>query len=563
MSRSTTAVAGCLLLTLACSGEIGTPGAPSSIGVTPPDTTIIPPASCSEKITDVDATPLRRLTNADYINTVTDLLGDVSGLNLEFAAEFTTETFPFRNKASEQQTPPVLTFQYLTAAEKIAADVVKNRLPRVLTCDPAAAAGEQECAKSFIASFAGKAYRRPINAEQASTLMAIWQVGRDTGSNFNSGVEAVITAVLQMPEFLYRFEMSPAVAGKKLVPLDGWDMATRLSYLLWNTTPDDVLLTAAKDGKLQTAADISAQITRMMSHPRAKEVVARFHQQWLQIDRIKAVEKDAVAFPKFNVGVATAMQQEVQAFIDSVMWEGDGKVASLFTAPYTYLNDVLGTFYGVTGQTTTFARADQTKLGMRPAAGILTMGGLIAEHSYRKESSPIHRGLYVRRALLCESLPPPPADANPKPPEKKPGQTTRQSLNDHMTDPTCANCHVMMDPIGFGFENFDAAGIYRTMEGGQAIDASGNIKDSDVAGNFTGVVELGAKLAASDQVLGCVSTQWFRFAFGRDAAGNVDGDQCAVKTLQTAMKSGGALALVKAIPQTAPFLYRKVPEGGL
>jgi hypothetical protein len=132
-----------------------------------------------------------------------------------------------------------------------------------------------------------------------------------------------------------------------------------------------------------------------------------------------------------------------------------------------------------------------------------------------------------------------------------------------VTDVTCAACHSMMDPIGFAFENFDASGFWRATEGGQTIDASGNVMGSDVAGNFNGPVELGAKLATSDQVLACASTQWFRFAFGRDPADKVDGDQCAMKTLQVALQSGGALELVRAIPQTAPFLYRKIPEGGL
>jgi hypothetical protein len=191
------------------------------------------------------------------------------------------------------------------------------------------------------------------------------------------------------------------------------------------------------------------------------------------------------------------------------------------------------------------------------------MGGLLASEADRNNTSPTKRGIFVRKALLCEDLPPPPPNANIVPPVTKPNQTRRQAMANHVSDPVCATCHVMMDPIGFGFENFDAAGFWRATEGGQTIDASGNIKDSDIPGAFNGPVELGAKLAQSDEALACASTQWFRFAFGRDAAEKVDGDQCAVKTLQNALKSGGALSLVRAIPQTAPFLYRKIPEGGL
>ena len=517
-------------------------------------------AACSN-VTDIDNTALRRLTNAEYLNTVSDLLGDVSGLNLTFAVELTTENFPFLDNAAAQQTPPELAHQYLDAAEKIASDTVTNRLSKVLSCDPVAA-GEQACATTFISSFGGKAFRRPVDPDQAQALMAIWQVGRDTGGDFKSGVEAVITAVLQMPEFLYRFEMSPAVAGQTLIPLDGWDMATRLSYLLWNSGPDDVLLAAAQAGKLQTAADISLQVTRMMGMPRAHEMVLRYHDEWLQVAGIGSLEKDPMEYPKFSAAVATAMQQEVRSIVDAVVFQGDGKIGELFTAPYTFLNDALGAFYGVTGLGTTFTRVDQAMLGMRPASGLLTAGGLIAAHADRNNTSPTKRGIFIREALLCESLPPPPPNANITPPVTKPNQTRRQAMVNHVSDPTCAACHQMMDPIGFGFENFDASGAWRTIENGQPVDASGNIMGSDVAGSFNGPVELGAKLANSDEAVSCATTQWFRFAFGRDP-GTSSGDTCAVTQLHDALKQGGALALVRAIPETAPFSYRKVPEGGM
>jgi hypothetical protein len=524
--------------------------------VTPGGTT-----ACGNPASDVDPTPLRRLTNAEYVNTVSDLLGDISGLKLNFASEATTEDDPFLNNAGAQETPPELASEYLIAAEAISADTVTKRLSRVLTCDPASA-GEQQCAQTFITSFAGKAFRRPVDTDQTQILHSIWQVGRTTGGSFNSGVQAVITAVLQMPEFLYRFEMSPAVAGKTLVPLDGWDTATRLSYLLWNSGPDDALLAAAQAGQLQTAADISAQVTRMLSQPRAQEMVMRFHDQWLQVAAINTLEKDPMLYPNFTPAVATAMQQEIRSLVNDVILQGDGKVSELFSAPYTFMNDVLGKFYGVSGLTTTFTRVDQARLGMRPAAGVLTMGGLMASYASGGYTSPTKRGKFVRGALLCQALPPPPPNANPIPPVAQPSQTRRQAMVNHATDPTCATCHKLMDPIGFGLEGFDAAGALQVTDNGQPVDSSGMIVGTDVAGSFTGPVELGAKLAASDDVLKCVATQWFRFSFGR-GTGASDGDACAVTQLHDALKQGGVPALVKAIPSTAPFLYRKVPEGGM
>jgi hypothetical protein len=292
-------------------------------------------------------------------------------------------------------------------------------------------------------------------------------------------------------------------------------------------------------------------------------MVARFHEQWLQLSRINTLEKDPAVFPGFSPAVASAMQQEVRSFVDAAVWQGDGKVATLFTAPYTFMNDALGKFYGVGGLSATFGRVDQATLGMRPASGILTMGGILASYADRNNTSPTHRGVFVRKALLCEGLPPPPANANVVPPVQKPNQTRRQAMIGHVQDATCAGCHQLMDQIGFGFEGFDASGAWRTTDAGQAVDSSGSIVGTDVASTFNGPVELGAKLAGSDQVLACTATQWFRYAFGRDAGKMSDGDVCAVTALHDALKSGGALSLVRAIPQTAPFQYRKVPEGGL
>jgi hypothetical protein len=340
-------------------------------------------------------------------------------------------------------------------------------------------------------------------------------------------------------------------------------MATRLSYLLWNSGPDDALFAAAQAGTLQTAADISGQVMRMLNQPRAQQMVLRFHDEWWQLALIDTQEKDPTVYPKFSTAVATAMHQEILSLVDAVVFQGDGKIAGLFTAPYTFMNDVLGNFYGVSGQTPTFARVDQTMLGMRPASGILTAGGLLAANAHADNTSPTRRGIFVREALLCQELPPPPANANITPPVPMANQTNRQAMINHVTNPVCASCHQMMDPVGFGFEAFDASGAWRTTDMGQPVDTSGMISgSSDLAGSFNGPVELGAKLAGSDLPVACAATQWFRFAFGRDS-GVTSGDTCAVTQLHDTLKQGGELALVRAIPQTAPFLYRVVPQGGL
>src|SRR5260370_1314052 len=277
------------------------------------------------------------------------------------------------------------------------------------------------------------------------------------------------------------------------------------------------------------------------------------------------------------------MQREVRSRVDAVGFQGDGKIAALSTAPYTFMNDVLGKFYGVSGLSPTCARVDQTKLGMRPASGILTSGGLLAAYADRDNTSPTKRGKFIRDALLCEKLTPPPPNANITPPVAKPNQTRRQALANHETDPTCAGCHKMMDPVGLAFEGFDASGAPRANEAGLPVDSSGLIMGSDVAGSFNGPAELGAKLAGSDEALACATTQWFRFAFGRDY-GATSGDTCPVTQLHEPYKSklilfngvhndegkdpaygghqGSHAAMISGVPFTHPQSYGTMRAGG-
>lgn len=515
----------------------------------------IPTASgCADSA--VDSSPLRRLTHREYHNTVSELLGDITDLDLGFAREATASEYPFLNRAREQVVPPVLASQFFEAAEQIAARAVAGGIERLVPC--AASAPDAACAQTFVADFGKKAFRGPVDAEMTQTLMAIYEVAQ-AGAGFEAGIEAVLTAMLQMPDFLYRIEgnaSSPDPNGR----LDSWDVAERLSYLLWNTLPDDELFAAAELGALQTPEQVSAQVARMLQDPRAKEMVTNFHEEWLRSRNIPNLERDADAFPNFTPQVAEAMRQELRSFVEHAVWNDGGSVASLLTTPATYLNDVLGEFYGVDGLGAEFERVEQAQLGGRPAAGLLTLGGLMAMHSDHRESSPIHRGLFVRSSFLCESLPPPPADADVTLPEHDPSKALREVLALHSSEPACSGCHSLMDPIGLGFEHFDASGGFRLMEAGSPVDASGNIVGSDVSGPFNGVVELAEKLSQSPQVERCLATQWFRYSFGREPAAN---EACVVEQMSDALRSGGTLDLITRITSTTPFLYRSVSEGAL
>lgn len=521
------------------------------------------------KCKGVDPGPsvIRRMTRVEYGNTVRDLLG----ATMPVASSFPTEEkrLGFDNNASALTVSPLLAEQYLLAAEKLASDVVTNNLSRIVPCDPVKD-GVDPCGEQFITSFGKKAYRRPLAADEVALLTSLFNVGKTT--DFNTGVRLVVAAALQSPQFLYRVETGlppkgtdpkvadPSGGSSSVVRLDAWEMASRLSYLLWRTMPDDELFRAAEMGKLTTTADINAQVTRMLSMNQARDMVGKFHHQWLHLGELDSIEKNESIFEGFTPAVARLMQQETHKLLDHLVWDGDGTFESLFSVPFTFVNGPLAAYYGIAGVTGN----DFVKV-QSPAerGGLLTQGGLLSLLAKDNQTSPILRGEFVREQLFCEELPPPPPDIDIVPPELSSMLTTRERFAQHSKDPACSGCHALMDPIGLGFEHFDGGGKYRTSENGRQVDATGNIKGTDVEGPFNGVLELQKKLAKSDQVRQCVITGWFRYAYGR---GETDADDCSLEKIQTQFAAGGYKVkdLLVALTQTDAFLYRRVtaPAGG-
>jgi hypothetical protein len=343
----------------------------------------------------------------------------------------------------------------------------------------------------------------------------------------------------------------------KVVRLDDWEMASRLSYLLWGSMPDDQLFAAAAAGKLSTEVDIAAQAQRMLKDPKAHDMVADFHNQWLGLDAISTVEKDPTVFKTFTPTIAGLMEQETKMFLDDVVWNENGTLATIFTAPYTFVNGPLAQYYGITGVTgSAFVK---TPLDGTQRLGMLTEGGFLSQQAKTNQTSPVHRGKFVREQFLCQQLPPPPPNLQIVPPSLSPTLTTRQRFAQHSAAAACSGCHSLMDPLGLGFETFDGAGLYRATENGQPIDASGQVAnaDAELAGPFNGAVELEKKLGSSSTVQACMTTQWFRYAYGR---AETDADSCSMATLATKFAAGGYKMqdLLAALTQTKAFLYRRV-----
>ena len=497
--------------------------------------------------------PLRRMTRIELDNTLADLLGDDTGPAHRLLQEELGSGFS--NNAEVRTVSELVAEQYLAVAEDVARRASAD-LPTLLGCDPAT--GEDACVASFIDGFGARAWRRPLSADEQTRLMTVFTSSRDQWGT-RVAVELVLEVMLQSPHFLYRVELPPpAAAPGEVVRLDGYQVASRLSYMLWSTMPDDALFAAAEAGELDTDAGVAEHARRMLNDPRADTVMIRFFDEWLQLRELEGLAKDADTFPDWRPEIADLFREETHAFIREV-WENESaSLETLLTADFTMLNAELAEFYGVSGP----AGAEYVRVPIDPTqrAGLLTHGSFLAGHSKVHESSPIHRGMFVRAGLLCGDVPPPPPGIDPIAPDPDPTLTLRERLEEHRSDPVCASCHALLDPLGFGFENFDSTGRWRDEEAGRPVDASGFIEDTDVDGEFVGAVELAHRLAGSEQVSDCMVRQWFRYGYGRTES--IRDDTCSLDQLERAFdgSDGDLRELVVALTQSDAFLYRAVDD---
>lgn len=503
---------------------------------------------------EVGPTDLRRLTASQYDNTVRDLLGITTSASQEFSFSPDERVGPFKSN-NAAPVAGLQVEQYMSAAEALAADAVLD-LESLLPCDPGVV-GEQACTEQLVEELGLRAYRRPLEPDEIDRLMSVYQDGR-MGADFADGIRLVVQAMLQSPFFLYHIEIGqPLPDGPAdLVALDGYEVASRLSYFLWDTMPDDALFEAAASGELETAEGLSAQVDRMLADPKAADAIASFHLQWLGVDETEGLEKDASVFPGFDSALAEAMKEETARFTNWVVLEGDGRLETLLTADFTVTEDpALLALYGAT-LPADHVPGDPVDLPAGERSGLLTHPSVLASHSHANQTSPIHRGVMVRQNLLCQILPPPPPDVDNVPPDPDPDATTRERFDQHTSDPACAGCHDLIDPVGFGLENYDGIGAFRTMEGELPVDASGELLGTDVDGPFDGGLELAQRLAQSRQVRECVARQWFRFAFGR---GETSDDDCAMERLFEAFESSeyDIRALLREIVLSDAFRYRR------
>jgi hypothetical protein len=479
----------------------------------------------------VGRTPLRRLTRSQLDNTLRDLVGATGNPAGVLAAD--EHIGPFTSNALVPITDLIVQQQGEMAA-KVAADAVA-RMNTIAGCDLAAAANNT-CPTQFISSFGRKAYRRPLATDERDQVLALYTMERTAGTA-QTAFQLVVETFLQSPFFLYHVDVGGGAPTSTPVRLTSFELASRLSYFLWNTLPDAALSALADSDSLQDDAVLGAEVERMLADAKAADAIPNFHLQWLGLEGIDSLDKDPRAFPSFNAALAAAMRAETAAFTDHVIRRGDGLMSTLFTAPFSFPQGPLFQLYGV-AQPAGFTAGTQVMLDPAQRGGLLTQASFLASHAHRDQTSPVHRGIFVRENILCQPLQPPPPNVNTTPPAPSTAATTRERFAAHEADALCASCHTYIDPIGLAFENYDAIGAWRTTEGGAAIDASGEViaGKGPLAGKFVGAVELGKKLAASPDVAACLANQWFRFALGRMESNE---DACSLQAMYDGFNASG------------------------
>ena len=395
--------------------------------------------------------PVRRLTHSQYNHTVRDLLGDET----RPADQFPEEDFVngFRNQSSAQDIPPLLAESYNTAAERLARNAFLggDDANHLLPSKPRSP-GDAECAAAFVRQFGLRAFRRPLTAAEQQRYTALLVREGTRSGDFLRGAQVVIEAMLQSPKFLFRLE-----GGREH---RDYETAGRLSYFLWDSMPDAELLQAAASGALEKPQGLDREVRRMMEDPRARQAVDEFVSEWLRFDLAENAVKDRTIYPQFTPELAAAMTEETRRLVADLVWN-NRDFMDIFRANYSFLNSDLAAVYELPAPANEFDRVPFPAASER--AGFLGQGTFLAATSKPGETSPTVRGFFIRQQFLCQEIPDPPPGTNSNLPPVAAAhpQTNRERLKEHMLNATCMGCHSLMDPVGLGFEKFDAIGRHR------------------------------------------------------------------------------------------------------
>jgi Protein of unknown function (DUF1592)/Protein of unknown function (DUF1588)/Protein of unknown function (DUF1585)/Protein of unknown function (DUF1587)/Protein of unknown function (DUF1595)/Planctomycete cytochrome C len=383
---------------------------------------------------------------------------------------------------------------------------------RIFVCRPQNASDEEACAKRIVSVLVRRAYRQQPSAADLQRVMEFYESGR-RGGNFDSGIESALERILASPKFLFRAEPDPkGVAPGSIYPVSDVELASRLSFFLWSSIPDDRLLDLASQGKLHEEATLEREVRRMIADPRSEALVKNFAGQWLQLRNLNNFQPNTDIFPDFDDNLRQSFRRETELFFESIVQE-DRNVLDLLNADYTFVNERLAKHYGIPDVYGSRFRRVQVRDEARK--GLLGQGSVLALTSHAERTSPVVRGKWILENLLGLQVPPPPANVPPLK-EQKEGEkprTMREQMAEHRANPVCAACHKTLDPIGFALENFNAVGAWRSEEAGAPIDASGELADGT---HVNGVVELRkALLSRPENFVSTLTTKLMIYALGR------------------------------------------------
>ncbi len=489
-----------------------------------PNNATNPPLGAAEAL--APSTRFTRLTHIQWENSVRDLFGldSSTAFAKDFRADPLTGAFLFSNNSESLEADSSLWQSYQGAAAKVA-EVVVGDAARLATVLPPANSDVAARARQFITDFGARVYRRPLTGAEIDRYAALFTSAKglyDALPDFESGVRMTIETLLQSPHFLYRVEASTAKHGD-LIPLSAFELATRLSYALWDTTPDPALLADARNGTLSTSEAVAAQSMRLLESPRARPVLVSFNAQLFEVQRYSMINPSATAYPNISAGFAQAAEQELRLFSEDLYFTKSSGVAGLFTSNDSFVNDELAKVYGLSGSSFTQAFVPVT-LPAKERRGILTQVGFLASHANSVDPDPIHRGVFIANRLLCRNIGAPPGVIPPMPP---PGtKTNRQRVSDHTEQPgsACAACHgAIINPLGFPFENYDSVGGYRLQDRGMPVDASSILQIDGAPVSVNSALDLSEALAKSLEAQQCFAQRLLEFVFGRPRHANDSG----------------------------------------
>lgn len=485
---------------------------------------------------------IRRLTHSQYDNTVRDLLGDT----YQPASSFPKEDFVsgFKNQVESQGFSPLQAEAYAQAAERLARAAFRGGDQRGLLPGVPQSPSDEACAAEFVRQFGRKAFRRPLTNDEQRTFVALLLAEAAQSQDFYRGAGLVVETMLQSPHFLFRIDRGGANAQ--------YELASRLSYLLWDTQPDADLLAAAEKGQLQTLEQVEATARRMLADQRAVLAWDEFLAQWLRFDQLLAATRDRRRFREYNAELAAAMLEETRRLFRHLVWQ-DRDFRELFTANYTFINSDLARLYDLPRPTEEFGQVEYPADSGR--AGVLGHGTFLVLTSKPAETSPTGRGLYVRNHFLGQEVPPPPPGVDTNLPAITDGAplTNRQRLEIHLNSESCAGCHRLIDPIGLALEQYNAIGAFQPRMslqfGGRGNESRGNRPtmvelDLDTSGYIQGIEgsefktpkELGRILAESQACQRSIVKQLFRYSFGREEGPS---DQAMLEDLLAKFRASG------------------------